>query len=98
MYKFRRKSGEVFGDFDLDVAEISLSSGTFTFLFVGVVGFRGSRGSTLQSAVPVMGDKGLALVSLGRAVGIDIINMGKVSLKSTTLSCKQPSCQLEREG
>lgn len=81
-YHLWSKSGKVLGDLDLDVAEVSLSRGAFPLLLVRVVGFGGSGGSAFQSAVPVMRNEGLALVALGRAVRIDIVNMGKVGLES----------------
>lgn len=65
--KIRAQHGtrKVFCDLDLDVAQVSFSGGTLALLLVGIVRLWGSRWSSFESAVPVMRDKGFALVALG---------------------------------
>lgn len=60
---FRRR--EVFHNFDFDMAEIPFSGRTLALLLFRVVGFGGSRWSSFESTVPVMGDEGFTLVPLG---------------------------------
>lgn len=72
---------EVFRDFDLHVAEITLASHTFPLLLVRVCGFLCAWWTALEATVPVMGDESLALVFLGGSMGVDVVNVGEVGLK-----------------
>lgn len=78
----RCRSWFVFCDLYLDVAKITLTSHTLTLLLVGIVGFGGAGRTALQATVPVVRYEGLALISLGGAVRVNVINMGPVCLKS----------------
>ena len=73
---------EVFRDFDLHVAEITLASHSFPLLLVRVCGFLCAWRTALETAVPIVRDKSLALVFLGGSMGVDVVNVGEVGLKS----------------
>lgn len=81
-YSSHAVPGEVLGDFDLDIAEVSLAGGAFALLFVRVVGFGGSGRAAFESAVPVVGDEGFALVALCGAVGVDVVDVREVGSES----------------
>lgn len=73
---------EIFYDLDLDVAEISFARGALALLLGWVVRFGRPRWTALESAVPIVGDKGFALVLLCRTVGIDVVDVREVSCES----------------
>jgi hypothetical protein len=75
-------AGEVFRNLDLDVAEISLSCRTLALFLGRVVGFGCPRRPAFQTTVPVVGYKWSALVALGRAMGVDIVNVREIGLES----------------
>lgn len=80
----------MFGDLDLDVAQVSLAGDALALLFVRVVRLRGPRWAALEPAVPVVRDEGFALVSLRRAVGVDVVDVGEVGLEA--VSKKSRNC------
>lgn len=73
---------EVLCDFDLDVAQVELARDAVAALLGWVVGLFGARRAALEAAVPVVGDEGLLLVVLGRAVGVDVVYVWKVGFES----------------
>lgn len=74
----QHRSREVLGDLDLDVAEVAFSGSALALLLIGIVGLGRSRRASLESAVPVVRDEGLALVALCGTVRVDIIHMREI--------------------
>lgn len=74
-------SRRVLGDLDLHVAQVALPRRPLALLLVGVVRLGRPRRAALHPAVPVVGDKGLALVALRRAVRVDVVHVGEVRLE-----------------
>lgn len=72
---------EVLCDLDLDIAEVPLAGNTLSLLLVRVRRFLGARWSAFQSTVPIVRYESLALVPLGRAMRIDVVDMRKVCLE-----------------
>jgi hypothetical protein len=77
-------SRKVFGDFDLDIAEVSLPCYALALFLVWIIRFGCTRCATFQPAIPIVRGEGLAFVSLSGAVGIDIVDMGEIDLKPVT--------------
>jgi hypothetical protein len=80
----QHRSWEVFRNFDLDITEVAFSGSTLALLLIGIVGLGRSWRASLESAVPVVRDKGLALVALRGTVGVDIIHMGEICFEPAT--------------
>ena len=80
---------EVFCDLNLDITKISLTSIPLALLLVGVFRFWCAGRTPFKPAIPIVRDKRFFLVFLGRAMRVDVVYMGKVSLESreaTTIS------------
>ena len=58
------RGGKEFSNLDLDIAEIALSCSSFPLPLVWIVRFCSPRWSTLEPAVPIVGDERFALISL----------------------------------
>lgn len=61
-----------------------MPGGAFPLLLVRVVGFGGPGRAAFESAVPVVRDEGFALVALCGAVGVDVVDVGKVGSESSS--------------
>lgn len=79
--KDRSGPREVFGDLDLDVAQITLSSLPFAFLLVWVLRLGCTRRSAFHPAVKVMGNQGFALVFLSGTMGVNIVDVREIRLE-----------------
>lgn len=73
---------KVLGDLDLDIAEVALAGYALPFLLVGVCRFLGTGWSAFETAVPVVGYEAFALVALGRAVRVHVVDVREVGLES----------------
>ena len=82
-------AGKVFGDFDLDITQVSFSGCASAFLLVRIATFGCTGGSAFEPAIPVMANERLALVLLGAAVRVDVVDVGKVYLE--LFLCKRDS-------
>lgn len=69
------------GDLDLDIAEIALAGDSFPFLLFGIGRLFCAWRAALEAAVPVVRNEALALVSLGGAVRVDVVDVRKVGLE-----------------
>lgn len=76
------RTGKILGDFDLDIAQISLSCRSSALLLAWIVCLRCARWSALQSTVPVMGHEGFAFVPLRGSMRINVVHVRKVGLKA----------------
>lgn len=74
-------TSKVLGDFDFDVAQVSLARIAFPLLLGGIIRLRSAGRPSLHATIPVVGNKGFALILLGRPVGINIIDMRKIRFK-----------------
>ena len=75
---------EVFCDFYLDITKIALPSIPLALFLVGVFRFWCTGRTPFKPTIPIVRDKRLSLVFLSRAVGVDVVHMGEVSLESRT--------------
>ena len=91
--RFRDDLGarEVFRYLDLNIAQVPLTDGTLALLFVRVVRLGSARWSALHAAIPIVRDKGLALIALSRTMGVDIVHVWKVNLESVYVRLEQDS-------
>lgn len=76
---------EIFCYFDLDIAQISLPGYALPFLLIWIGRLLRAGWSAFEAAVPVVRDEAFALMSLRGAVGIHIVDVGKVRLESREL-------------
>ena len=74
----QHRSLEILSDLNLHITQISLSRRSLPFLLRGVLGFWSPRRAAFKAAVPVMTNEGLALVFLGGAVGVYVVNVWEV--------------------
>jgi len=72
--------------FDLNIAEIAFSSSALALLFIWVVRLWSPWWTSLQPAIPVMGYERFSLVTLGRSMGVDIVDMGKICFEPALYS------------
>ena len=72
---------EIFCDFNLDIAQVPLSGCTPALLLIRITAFGSPRWSALEPAIPVVADERFALVLLGAAVRVDIVDVREVRLK-----------------
>lgn len=72
---------KVLSDFDLHIAKVSLACYPLALLLVWVVRLGRPRCAPFQSAIPVVRGEWFALVPLGGAVGVDVINVGEIDLE-----------------
>lgn len=73
-----RRAGEVLGDADLDMAQVTLARAAFARLLGRIVGFGRAGGTAPHAAVPVVRDEWFSLVALGRAVRVDIVYVREI--------------------
>lgn len=81
--------GEVFCDLNLDITKIARTSIPLALLLVGVFRFWCAGRAPFKPTIPIVRDKRLFLIFLGRAMRVYVVHMGKVSLESreaTTIS------------
>jgi hypothetical protein len=72
---------EVLRDLDLHITQISLPRNALPLLLIRIRRLLRSRRSTFQAAVPVVRHEALALVPLGRAVRVYVVNVREVCLE-----------------
>lgn len=80
------RAGEIFRDFDLDVAEVPFTSTASTTLLGRVFRLRGAWWTALHATVPVVGDEGLSFIALRRAMRIHIVHVWEIRLKPGIVS------------
>jgi hypothetical protein len=72
---------EVLGYLNFDIAKIALSSLALSLPFIRIFGFGCPRRTTFQPAVPIVGQKWLALVFLRGTVRIYVVYMREICRK-----------------